>query len=1118
MNITLINLLISVPAIIIFVLAVLFGMFRKTVKAAVKLGTILVAFFLSIPIAFAVSKTVAKPVGALIISLLAKAGITEETLASMPTLEALPGTLAYSVAAPFVFAVCFIVLSLLLLIAYHFLKKAVKPLDEKQSGVQHKVFGALIGAVVALVLIVGVYTPVVGLVDTVASLEITEKDLDGISGADAVITAKGYADGVDSSPLFAGTQALGGKWLYGTLSSAKLNGEKIVLKNELSHMLDAALSATAFKGVKVDNIGDAQVDALYNIEAAATESEILMGILPEVLSSASKAWIEGNEFLGMKKPVMNEMITGAFDALLKIFATSSKDNIEEDLHTLVSLADAVVDSGMLTKIGNTEELMTLMQQDGVVSSMAVPLYDNPRMTVLVPEIINIGLRAAAKVMNIPESKEALHSNFTSEVAGELNAMADLSVSEMTDVLTGKMDKICANYALKISDTEKYCLAVGISYEFNGRSDITDEEVADFFTEYTAYIENEESEIVTKRVKFDSITVISYGESKAYTRSDSFLVTFKNAENIGEFVTLDATKNADGSLTVKKNEGKMSGAAYAAALMKLLREQADAIFEGKGNAEEAKVKVMELTLDMAGSAEDSEKISQSLSAKMEKDVENGVELQPKLASKPENFPTEIPVVSDILFTEEDDFAPIVNNGNKDKDKEDKEQEKDDKKEEKEQQKADKKKDKEQEKAEKEAEKEKEKAEKEQQKAANQAAAKAVEKIAKAVSTLSTVLVKNDNVMENMNVIMKQTGVILDGITEISESGSEKASLLTKSILSCDIVADRIPVSKDKLIDMAEAISNDVIKAREEAKKEQEKQENENKPSEGNTDTEPEVTVAPTTEAPVTVAPVTDAPVTEAPATTAAVTTAAPVTTAAVTTAPVTAVTTALVTEAPVTTVPVTEAPVTVAPEEPEVPETEEPGYENFFGATGEMLVNIMILTSDASAEEKFAAIEAMMGNISTTSAKALSYVCDADLLMEYGIKEEYAGGLAEGLGVLFNSLSEEVKPEDRAAVRSLFSLVFINKNAKNLFAGDGDSTLNTTAYAFVKTIISSRAVCNAVQVISIDLSDRKLSEFDIGSLEIAFEKNYEQATKSYQKKAIDALSEIFGVDYDISIWG
>ena len=1086
MNTTVISLLLSVPAIIIFISAVLLGMFRKTVKAAVKLGTLIVAFFLSIPIASAVSKTVGEPVGALVISLLSSFGITEDMLASMPTLEELPAALAYSLATPFIFTVCFILLSLLLLIAYHFLKKAVKSVHEKQTGAQHRVFGALIGIVAALVLIVGIYTPVVGLVDTVASLEVTSDDLAGIDGAETVLTAKEYADAVDASPLFVGTKTLGGSWLYGTLSETELNGEKMVLKNELSALLDAALSATAFKGVSVETIGDAQVDALYKIEAAATESEILMGILPEILSSASKAWLAGEDFLGIEKPEMNETVAGAFDTLLKIFSTSSKNNIEADLHTLVSLADAVVDSGMLTKIGNTEELMHVMQQDGVVSSIAAPLYDNSRMTVLIPEIINIGLRAAAKVMNIPESKEELHSKFTSEVADELNAMADLSVSEMTDALTGKMDKICANYVLSISDTEKYCLAVGISYQFNGRSDITDEEIADFFNEYAAYVENDSEDIVTKLVKVSPLTFISYDEDETEKSEDKLLITFKKTENVGEFVTMDATKTEEGFVTLTKDAGKKSGAAYAAALMKLLKAQATAIAEGKAEAEEAKIKVMELTLDMAGSAEDSEKISQSLNAKLEKDVENGVEVQPKLASKPEDFPSAIPVIDDILFKEE--FVPELDEDG-DKDKSDKEQQKEDKK-----------KDKEQEKAEKEAEKEKEKAEKEKQKAANEASAKAVEKIAKAVSTLSTVLVNNSNIVENMDVIMKQTGAILDGISEISKDGTEKASLLTKSIFSSDLIAERIPVSKDKLIGMAETISNDVIKAREEAKKEQEKQEN--KPSEGNTDEDPAATSAPvTTAAPATTA----APVTAAPVTTASVTTAS------VTTAPVTAVTTA-VTTAPATTA----APETTAPVTTEAPVTEAPGYENFFGATGEMLVNIMILTSDASAEEKFVAIEAMMDNITTTSAKALFYVCDAELLMQYGIDEEYADGLAYGLRSLFDALSIEVKPEDRSAVRSLFSLVFINKGAANLFAGgDGDSTLDITAYSFVKTVISSKAVCNAVKVMNIDINRKRLSEFDVSSLSIAFEKHYEQSTKKYQKDAIDSLSEIFGVDYHVN---
>ena len=1052
---TLINLLISVPAILIFILAVVFGIFRKTISSAVKLGTVLVAFFLSIPIASGLSKAIGAPLKALVLPLLAQVGLSEQTLATMPTLEALPEALAYSIATPFVFTVCFILLSLFLLIAYAVLKKVLKPLCEKQTGAQHRVFGALISVVIALVLIVGIYTPVVGLADTVASLELTEADLEGIGGADAILTAKEYADEINASPLFVGTRTLGGNWLYGTLSKTELNGDKVVLKNELSHLLDAALSATAFKGVQLEALGDKQVEALYSIEAAATDSKILMGILPELLSGASNAWLEGEGFLGIQKPAVNETVSGAFDTLLKIFSTSSRDNIEDDLHTLVSLADAVIDSGMLAKIGNTEELMLLMQKDGVISSIAAPLYDNPRMTPLVPEIINIGLRAAVKAMNIPETKEELHSQFTADLADELNAMSELSESEMTEALTGKMDEVCAEYVIELSDTEKYCLAVGIVYEFNGRNDISGQEIADFFNEYTAYSENDGEEIVTQRVRGASVTFISYDEKKSDEPEEKLLITFKNTDNVGEFVTMDASKNEQGFVTLTKDANKKSGAAYAAALMKLMKKQANAVAEGKAEDEEVKLKIMELTLDMAGSAEDSERISQSLNAKFEKDVENGVEIQPKLASKPENFPTAIPVITDILFT--NDFTPAVDGNDKDKDEE-------------------------------------------QQKAASEASAKAVEKIAKAVSTLSTVIVNNTSFTENIAVIMQQTGAILDGITELSQNGQEKASLLTKSILSSDLVADRIPVSKDKLIGMAEVISNEVIKAKEEAKKEQEKPD-ENKPNEGKEDGKPDVTAAPVTAAPVTAAPVTAAPVTAAPVTTVPVT-AAPVTAAPVTTAPVTT--------APVTTAPVTTAPITTA-----APETEAPGYENLFGATGEMLVNIMILTGDGSSEEKFEAIEAMMDNITPTSAKALLYVCSADLLMEYGISEEYAEGLAQGLSVLFSSLSEEVKPEDRTAVRSLFSLVFINKGAPNLFAGEGDSTLDISAYAFVKTVISSRAVCNAVKYISIDLSNRKLSEFDAGSLKIAFEKNYEQATKKYQKDAIDDLSDIFGVGYHVN---
>ena len=1059
MNTSLISFLISIPAIIIFIVAILLGIFRRTVKAALKLSTVLVAFFLSIPIGAVVSRVALDKVSGLISSLLASGGITEETLEAVPTLAALPTTLAYSLATPFIFCICFVSLALLLSAVYMFLKKPLKALSEKCTGAKHRAFGALIGAVLSLVLIVGIYTPVVGLVNTVASLELDEADLDGIDGADAVLDAKEYVDDADASPLFVITRAMGGNWLYNTLSVSELNGDKIVLKNELSCLLDAALSATAFEGVTVETLGDAQVEALYNIEASATESNILRGLLPELLSSASNSWLEGKAFLGAQKPEMDEMVSGAFNTLLKIFSTSSRDNIEDDLHTLVSLADAVIDSGMLAKIGSTEELMLIMQEDGVVSSIAAPLYENSRMTPLVPEIINIGLRAAAKALNIPESKEELHSEFTADLAKELNEMSELSTDEMTDALEGKMDEICAEYVLKLSESEKFCLAVGLAYEFNGRSDITEGEVSDFFNEYTAYIENDQGEIVAKAVNSASVMFVSYAENKAAALGDEIFVTFKNGESIGEFITIDSKKNADGSLTITKGADKKSGAAYAAALMKLLSEQAIAISEGKTDAESAKLKLMELTLEMSGSTEHSEKMTQSISSKMEKDIETGTEIQPKLAAKPEDFPTEIPVTSDLLFNE--DFVPVSDSKNDKNDKDDKGNKgnKDDKN-----NKGD-------------------KDNGEDNKESYNASAQAVEKIAKAVSTLSTVLVNNTNITENMAVIMEKTGAILDGISEISENGSEKASLLTKSILSSDLISERIPVSKETLIGMAEVISNDVIKAREEEKNKQ------NEESDTQPDDKEENPPA-ATEALITVAPVTSSsPVTSSAA---PVTSASPVTTA--------------VTTAPVTTAPVTTAPVT----------TVAPGYENFFGATGQLLVNIMTLTGDASDEEKFDAIEAMMQNITPTSAKALAYVCSADLLMKYGVDEKYAEDLAYGLYRLFDSLSEEVSNKDRAAIRSLFPLVFINREGKTVFAGGEEtSILDITAYSFVKTILSSQAVCQALDVISININRESLSEFDEGSLKIAFEKNYKQSSEKYQKDAIDKLSKIFGVDYYIN---
>ncbi|MBQ5634100.1 MAG: hypothetical protein IIV11_04365, partial [Clostridia bacterium] len=529
--------------------------------------------------------------------------------------------------------------------------------------------------------------------------------------------------------------------------------EKAPLKDELSVIAKTALKANAFIGVKPEQYGEAQKAALSCIEEGVTDSIIVSGVLPELLSNASNAWINGGSFFGMAKPETPELVSSAVDQLLKIFSTSDKENFPRDLHTLVGLGDALIDSGILASLGNNEQLMLVLEKDGVVASLTDPLYKNERMTPLVREIVNIGLRASASILAIPENKEEVYTNFTDVVAEELNAMSELSLEEMSTALSVKMDEICESFAIVATDTEKQVLSIGMAYEFNGRSDITGTEIADFFEEYTAYMENEGEDITTYIVPASSVRFINYTENEEEA-GDMLVTTFKNSDII---LIAPAPEKAE----------KKSGAAYAAVLMKLIKESQKAEPDDEQAQIDFRASLLEETLQMSDSFENSELLANIIEEKIAKDKENEVKIEPVLAAKPESFPTRIPVIEEILFDES--FAPNVNEDEGENETE------------------------------------------------YSASAVAVEKIAKSVSSLVNVLKNNESIGENMVAIMEKTGTILDGIAEISTDGEEKATLLTKSIFASDLIASKIPVSKNVLIDMAETLSNEVVKEREEAKK-------------------------------------------------------------------------------------------------------------------------------------------------------------------------------------------------------------------------------------------------------------------------------------------------------------
>ncbi|MBQ5800524.1 MAG: CvpA family protein, partial [Clostridia bacterium] len=250
-----INFIVSIPAILIVLLAVLFGLLRKTVKSALKLGSVLLAFFLAIPVSAIVVKAAYKPIEVLIYSLLESKGITAEAILSMPTLAATPEALASAFARPIVFLLAFILLLLLCLIAYAILKRVFKGKGEAIPA--NRVFGALIGLLVGAVLVIGFYTPVFGYVNAVNEIGITQDDIAPITDADVSVYLE-LVDDLNSAPAVSMSRKLGGGALFDALSTVSVGDEKAPLKDELSVIAKTALKANAFIGVKPEQYGEAQ--------------------------------------------------------------------------------------------------------------------------------------------------------------------------------------------------------------------------------------------------------------------------------------------------------------------------------------------------------------------------------------------------------------------------------------------------------------------------------------------------------------------------------------------------------------------------------------------------------------------------------------------------------------------------------------------------------------------------------------------------------------------------------------------------------------------------------------------------------------------------------------------
>lgn len=205
------------------------------------------------------------------------------------------------------------------------------------------------------------------------------------------------------------------KFMYNGLTSTKYNGEKVCLKNEVSVILSMVNNFSSTDG---ENDIVVAVDAVYD---GVDRSPIIRSFAAELVAKMSEAWLNGDAFMGMSKPELDEIIDPTIDALLEIFASETDKTITADLESIKNFLEVADKNNMLSGELNTDELIEKFSKKGIFEDLIHTLDGNERMVTVVDEVNYLAVRIFASELDMPQNKDEIYDNLIADIDGVMES-------------------------------------------------------------------------------------------------------------------------------------------------------------------------------------------------------------------------------------------------------------------------------------------------------------------------------------------------------------------------------------------------------------------------------------------------------------------------------------------------------------------------------------------------------------------------------------------------------------------------------------------------------------------------------------------------------------------------
>lgn len=476
--------------IIIAILAVfvlintLLGLRRGALRSIVRLCMLII----TIPVAILTTRLVSAALGDSILPIVTSMieGMDAELIAILTTMADALGALVTMIVAAVSFSCIYLFLGLLS-------KLADKPLallcqNKFKIELSSRAIGAAAGAVCGLVLAIAILCPITGLLpvaDSVTTLMGEEMSEDPII-SDLQSTAQG--------PACKAVKLLGGDLIFSAVTTTNYKGDKVNLVNETGALTGMVAGVIPLTEKQTADWGEEEI---ANLEAAANafdQSRITSDIVATLLSDLGTAWGNGEQYLGMDCPSVNELIDPTLVTLMKALSNSTSDTVHQNIHTLTDVIaamirfdafDAIPSSGDTAANASGMSILTIFTNNDFTNSVISALYRDEQLRVLIPEVLNLGVRVLAQSLNVPENHAAVYNSIMEDCSEAFNATRGESDVNRMVKFGDALYEILSDAGVGVSPSTATAMAMGMVADYGAMSEVTAADMEAWFASYAA---------------------------------------------------------------------------------------------------------------------------------------------------------------------------------------------------------------------------------------------------------------------------------------------------------------------------------------------------------------------------------------------------------------------------------------------------------------------------------------------------------------------------------------------------------------------------------------------------------------------------------------------------------